>query len=163
HHLRKVAPSTVGAGLLAEVADQLASVPLRRMSQEPLTPYLPDPARAPDVSPGSAPIRAALKKILIEVRETRREVRQMRREGLEGSSGPALSWVASTPAYESAVPRVTVGISLHDYEDEVGEALASIAASDYDDYEAVGVDDASADRSAGAGEHFLADRPWMPA
>ena len=161
--IRKEAPMTVGAGRLAQVADELASVPLRRMSQEPLSPHVTDPARAPGVSPGSAPTRAALKKILIEVKETRREVWQMRREGREGSSGPALSWIASTPAYESAVPRVTVGISLHDYEDEVGDALASVAASDYDDYEVVVVDDASTDRSAGVVEHFLAEHPWMPA
>jgi len=77
--------------------------------------------------------------------------------------GPALSWAASTPAYETAAPRVTVGISLHDYEAEVRDALASVAASDYSDYELLVLDDASADGSVAAVESFLANHPWLPA
>jgi glycosyltransferase involved in cell wall biosynthesis len=87
----------------------------------------------------------------------------MLRVAAEGPGGPVLSWAASTPAYESSTPRVTVGISLHNYETAVRDALASVAASDYDDYEVVVVDDASSDRSVAAVEHFLADHPWMPA
>jgi hypothetical protein len=161
--MRTQAPMSVGAQRLAEIADALASVPLRRMSQEPLSPHVPEPAPEPGVSADSSPTRAALKEILIEVKETRREVRQILREGREGPGGPTLSWVSSTPAYESSTPRVTVGISLHNYESDVRDALASVAASDYDDYELVVLDDESSDRSVDAVESFLAEHPWMPA
>jgi glycosyltransferase involved in cell wall biosynthesis len=162
--VRTQLPMSTGAKRLAEIADALASRPLRRMGKEPLSPYVPDSdvvatAGAPD--PSST--RAALKQILIEVRETRREVQQLRRAPGDASHGPALSWAASTPAYESARPRVTVGVSLHDYEAEVRDALASVAASEYDDYELLVLDDASTDGSVGAVESFLANHPWLPA
>jgi hypothetical protein len=162
--VRAELPMTVGARRLGEIADALASRPLRRLCKDPLTPYVPesDVAASGD-SQARFAARAALKEILIEVRETRREVQQLIRAGAEAPRGPALSWAASTPAYETAAPRVTVGISLHDYEVEVRDALASVAASDYSDYELLVLDDASRDGSVVAVEAFLANHPWLPA
>jgi glycosyltransferase involved in cell wall biosynthesis len=58
---------------------------------------------------------------------------------------------------------VTVGISLHNYESHVRDALESVAASEYADYELVVVDDESTDRSADVVEAFLAEHPSLPA
>jgi hypothetical protein len=160
--VRSQLPMAAGARRLAEMADAVASRPLRRLGKEPLTPYQPQHA-LPGARAGATATRAALKELLIEVRETRREADRLIRDGGATPEAPTLSWTAQTPAYEAARPRLTVGVSLHNYALEVRDALASVAASDYDDYELLVLDDASTDGSVTAIESYISSHPWLPA
>ena len=58
---------------------------------------------------------------------------------------------------------MSVAITLHNYEREVLDALASVDASEFEDYEVIVLDDASIDNSLAAVREFFLDRPWMPA
>jgi len=70
--------------------------------------------------------------------------------------------MASTPAYRDARPRVSVVVTVHDYEREVIDALTSIADSRFAELEVLIVDDGSSDDSAQAVTDFLTARPWLP-
>jgi glycosyltransferase involved in cell wall biosynthesis len=52
---------------------------------------------------------------------------------------------------------------LYNYEREVLDALGSVAASEFDYYEVLVLDDASSDGSLEAARQFLVEHPWMPA
>jgi glycosyl transferase family 2/glycosyl transferase family 1 len=160
--IREQLPMAAGARRLAEMADDVASRPVRRLPTDPLVPRDPEPT-APESRPAASTTGAALKEILVQVRETRREVQRLIRDGGDPPGTPMLTWAARSPAYEAAHPRLTVGVSLHNYASEVREALASVAASDYTDYEVLVLDDASTDGSGGAVEAFIANQPWLPA
>jgi hypothetical protein len=138
--------------------------------------HRPDPSVAPEagsapVSPAAATpvwdeagvIRSALKHLVVEVAQLRRRVEGLQVERTESTFGAGRTVVVGeTPTYGTGAPRVSVVISLHDYEQEVGEALASVAASEYDDLEVIVVDDASGDRSVQAVRAFMREHPWLP-
>jgi glycosyltransferase involved in cell wall biosynthesis len=84
-----------------------------------------------------------------------------RSEGRDPDADPEL--VALTSSFREAAPRVSVAITLHNYECEVLDALASVSASELENYEVLVLDDASTDGSLEAAREFLLDRPWMPA
>jgi len=110
------------------------------------------------------PVRSALKRLAIETDHTRRQLEALNSpRAASGRNEAGLRVVAETPAYRAAQPRVTVGVSLHNYERKVVDALNSVAASDYGDYEVVVVDDCSSDGSLAAVETLLLERPWIPA
>jgi hypothetical protein len=159
--VRAELPMAPGARRLIEVAESVAARRLRRGDTGGLRPE-PRGQDEDAVTAALGPIRTALKRALIEIGETRREVAELREESA-GRRGPHAETVATTPAYAAASPRVTVGISLHNYQSEVQDALASVAASEYTDYEVLVLDDASTDASAAAVLAFLEDHPWMPA
>jgi hypothetical protein len=108
-------------------------------------------------------LRGAVRHLSTEMLQLRRAVQhlQERSEGRDPDGEPEL--VALTPAFREARPRVSVAITLHNYEREVLEALASVEASEFHEYELLVLDDASTDRSLDAVREFLADRPWLPA
>jgi hypothetical protein len=151
--VRRELPMSTGARRLIEVADQIVG---RRLRPAPVAEEehveAPVDGAAALVEDAVAPLRGALKRILIETRQTRREPAEL-----------GVDVVASTHAYGSWMPRVTVGISLHNYETEIRDALSSVAASDYEDYEVLVLDDASTDRSAEMVCRFFEEHPWMPA
>jgi glycosyl transferase family 2/glycosyl transferase family 1 len=160
--VRSELPMADGARRLIEVAERVARRPLRQAGSAGLDQgWRGPPAEDPD--PALARVRVALKRLLVEVGEQRRELAALQDGHAKGRRGPAVRVVAATPAYEAATPRVTVGVSLHDYETEIRDALAGVAASEYPDYEVVVLDDASADASAAAARAFLEQHPWMPA
>src|SRR5712692_99907 len=115
--VRAQLPMAAGARRLADMADAVASRALRRLGKEPLTPYQPQHPQPSDRTETSV-TGAALKEILIQVRETRREVDRLMRDGGDAPRAPMLSWGAQTTAYEAAEPRLTVGVSLHNYASE---------------------------------------------
>lgn len=108
-------------------------------------------------------LRIAVRNLSTETLELRRGVQRLleRSEGRDPKGEPER--VYSTPAYRDARPRVSVSVTLHNYQREVVEALASVAVSEYEDYEVIVLDDASTDRSLTAARDFLLDHPWLPA
>jgi glycosyltransferase involved in cell wall biosynthesis len=92
----------------------------------------------------------------------RRELARTRLEAL-GDGGAARAHVAvESPAYRAATPRVSVLVSLYDYERHIGTALDSCASSRFHDIELVVVDDGSSDRSAHAVREWSAAHPDLP-
>jgi hypothetical protein len=129
----------------------------------------PPPARAaprPDQAPtpetqALETMGVAVRALGVEMRELRRTVEEVAHRVRTGKD-PAVEVYASTPAYEAAEPRVTVIMTVHDYEREVVEALATVAASRYSDLDVLILDDASTDGSADAAASFLEAHPWLP-
>jgi hypothetical protein len=150
--VRRELPMSTGARRLIEVADRVVGRRLRPAPVEEEDVQAPVDRSAELIEEAVAPLRGALKRVLIETRQTRRELAEL-----------DVDVVAATPTYGSWMPRVTVGISLHNFESEIGDALASVAASAYEDYEVLVLDDASTDRSAEMVRRFFEEHPWMPA
>ncbi len=162
--VRSTLPMSAGATRLVELAESVVARSLRRASAERLRPLPPDPEESVEaVEEAVQPLRRALKRLVVEVGQTRRELAALGDEVARGQRGPALTTIAETPAWADTRARVTVAISVHDYEVEVRDALASVAASEYEDYEVLLIDDASTDESATAACAFLDAHPWMPA
>jgi hypothetical protein len=111
----------------------------------------------------TARLHSAVRNLSTEMLQLRRTVQHLleRSEGRDPDGEPEL--VALTPTFREARPRVSVAVTLHNYECEVLEALASVEASEFHDYELLVIDDASTDQSLDAVRDFLAERPWLPA
>lgn len=67
-----------------------------------------------------------------------------------------------TPAYATAVPEVSVVVSLYDYADVIGATLDSIVASTDVALEVIVVDDHATDHSRAVASEYLADHPDVP-
>ena len=119
--------------------------------QRPLVPA--DPA---------ARLGAAVRNLSTDVVELRRAVDRLL-ERAEGRDPDAeADTVISTPTFPGARPMVSVAITLYNYEREVLDALASVASSEFEDYEVLVLDDASTDGSVEAVRDFALEHPWMP-
>jgi Glycosyl transferase family 2 len=163
--VRRELPMSTGARRLIEVAERLVSRRLRpgAVEQAPGEP-VDEADGTPDVVEDAvAPLRRAVKRALLETQEVRRELGRLLDEGENGPREARVETVTTTPAYGRAEPRVTVGISLHNYEAEVSDALRSLTTSEYEDFEVLVLDDASTDGSAAAVLRFLDAHPWLPA
>ena len=150
---------------LTATAESLVRTRKPALLEDVVAPELPvraarHPAAAPD---DAARMRSAVRNLATETLELRRAVHRLleRSEGRDPDAEPEL--VALTPTFRDAQPRVSVAITLHNYEREVLEALGSVEASEYEDYEVLVIDDASADGSLETVRGFLAERPWFPA
>ncbi len=117
------------------------------------------PAGRPD---DLARLGAAVRNLTTDVLDLRRAVHRLaeRSEGRDPDAGPEV--LACTPTYADARPRASVAITLYNYEREVLDALRSVAASEFEDYEVLVLDDASADASRDAVLQFITDHPWLP-
>lgn len=149
----------------------LGQATLRRALAKPPSAIAP-PATSP-LPPRPVPVTAApptaeqavgvaVRGLAIETRELRRAVADVAHRVRTGEP-PEVEIHSCTPAYTTAAPQVTVIVTVHDYEREVVEALASVAASQYTAFEVLILDDASADGSVQATSEFLRDHPWLPA
>lgn len=119
----------------------------------------PEPAW-PDAE---ARLGAAVRALDVQTRELRREVADFAYRQRAGQP-PGLQELARTPAYADAAPKVTVIVTVHDYEREVVDALSSVAASQNGvAFDVLIVDDASTDGSASAVTGFMRAHPWLPA
>jgi Glycosyl transferase family 2 len=146
--------------VLAKAGDQ---PPLRRSAAPrpaPKPPQLPtiEYARLVEQRDEGSLTRMALKHLLLGQRRLRRELDALR-------SGEAATKVTEQcfGPYERVTPRVSVLITVFNYERAVREAIESVAASTYGDFELVIVDDASHDGSVAAVREALAELPWLPA
>jgi CTP:molybdopterin cytidylyltransferase MocA len=123
----------------------------------------PEPSAA-RATPDSEPVLgAAVRALGLETRELHRQIAEMAHRVATGGP-PEVEIHVCTPAYDSAVPKVTVIVTVHDYEREVVEALASVAASQQSEaFDVLILDDASTDGSVQAVTSFLEAHPWLPA
>jgi len=173
--VRTELPMRPAAERLAGLAERLARSPRRSRAQGRLSmsearrPLLrvQDP-RVEDVLWRQAQILewtrrsdAVLKKLVLGQMDLARKV-AAQLSG-EGEHGQQLQVVSRTPAYERAVPRVSVLVPLYNHAEEVTAALASVAASELPELEVVVLDDASTDGSRESAIDFLLGHPHLPA
>ena len=107
-------------------------------------------------------IASSLKRLSHETLDLRRrleriEHRMSSQESLEEPVGEYES-----ESFRAARPRISVIVSLYEYEYEVGECLASVAACELTDFELLILDDASRDGSLIAAREALAAFPRVP-
>ena len=173
--LRSAAYEKLRQGLtMASAAQRLVETADRLLNQErPHSPLRSDPPSPPAPSPAvrdrperagdDARTRAAVRGLVTETIELRRAVQRLLERSEQRDPDAQAELVASTPAFDEARPRISVAVTLRNYEREVVQALDSVDISDYGDYEVIVIDDDSSDRSLEVVRDFLIRRPWMPA
>jgi hypothetical protein len=162
--LREQLPLSASIHVLANALDEVSRASVGRLQRGTLAPR---PAPRRDVPPPEYQrialhhtetdvVRMALKQVLMAQKALERR--------LDASAGPAPPDVRIEhhgPAREE--PRVSVVLTLHNYADVVGEAIASVALSSYEDVELLIVDDASTDDSLDVARRMLTEHPWLTA
>jgi hypothetical protein len=151
-HLRDEVPLRTSVERLAAVAESVdhhAPVPPGEQVSGFRAP-LPDqfefpPPLAATADPESAVLRRALKQLKLDSILTRRRLDRLE-AALDGGRAE-LEIATRTRAYGGAEPRVSVVVSLYDYEDQISAALDSAALSLFAEFELIVVDDASTDDS----------------
>ena len=123
---------------------------------KPAAAGLSEPARLANQRTEIDTIRMALKQIVLTQGDIQRQLRS--RDG-EHVPDRAESHGPEAPGR----PRVSVLLTVYNYAAVVGEAIASVAASDHDAFELVVVDDASTDDSLQAIRRALDAHPWLRA
>jgi hypothetical protein len=121
---------------------------------------LSEPTQAALSAPSDANVsslRRAVKSVLLEMKELRRQAAYTQLLLANGHPPPRLELVRRSLAHDAARPRVSVLTALYDYEDQVVDALESLRRSDIDSWEVIVVDDGSSDRSAERVERWIAD------
>ncbi len=144
----------------AEELDAREPVPRRAAWRAPEPPAPPPPVLAPDSEVSG--LRRAVKQLRLDGIDARRRMERMERIATSGSTA-AVEVLARTPAHAGARPRVSVLVTLYDYEQHIEAALESVALSTLREVEVVVVDDASGDRSAQRAREWMERRPHVPA
>lgn len=162
--VREELPMTGAVDAILRAAERAAQSPAGEPGPiGPPAPPLPKPLpeRQPEWEAQAAwlgdqlPVRRALKHLVLRMRELERRVGDL------SADGPAREEVEELGPRNGGVPRVSVLLTVHDYADVVGDALRSVALSDFDDVEVVAVDDGSNDGSAEAVRAACAELPWL--
>ena len=179
--VRQELPMSLAADRLAEFAAQLPWQPPARSS-----PFLvdsltvrppmaePQPEESPaqgeqsvdEASPGRKPhpVGRSTRASSIKTRESRSWLRSIFHRVLRTRQESGVRILAETTVYAGSTPRVTVvSVVTHDLEREGVEALASVAASHYSEFEVLILDDGSSDGDSPAVRRFLDDHPSLPA
>jgi GT2 family glycosyltransferase len=163
---RRELPLARSVARLLELAASLRPPDQTRQPPPPLSPPLPfdsgqrsDPAVAAQLSA----IVGSLARLGHETLDLRRRLERIehRMSSTEPVDEPRQAHRSET--FLSASPRVSVIVSLYEYEHEVRECLASVAASEFTDFELLVLDDASRDGSLAAAHETLAAHPAIPA
>lgn len=168
--VRSELPLSAAAERLAGQAEALA----RRPTPEPDAPYFagaglkPPPFMPPNFEPpapealyASASMRRALKDLTLRVSALARQVDAVKHR-LDGREEAAVQVADKTPVYAAASPRVSVLLTLFNYEDYIEAALDSVGASTYRDWEVVVVDDSSSDGSVRRVRDWIRSHPGLP-
>jgi hypothetical protein len=148
--LEEVAATSPKPPSLATTSD----VPQPVLPQLPTTEY----ERVLGNRTESAVLRAAVKELLLGQVELRRELAQLHTEHT-GSLADTIDKAGP----ERATPRVSVLLTVYNYADLIGRAIASVALNDFEDYELIVVDDASSDGSLETVRTELDRYPWVTA
>ncbi len=162
--LREELPLDASIGVLADALEHAAAASVADLPEGALQPR-PRPLPAP--APTSEPERLARERTEIDViRMALKELflgqRALRRQ-LAAPARPAVDTSERYGPVRPAPPRISVVLTVYDYADTVGEAIASVAVSDRRDYELIVVEDASGDASLDAIRTALEQHPWVPA
>ncbi len=156
------APLRAAAEALAEAAARLPSAGPRRavvLAGAPDTRLTAPPPVSTD--PDAASARRRLKRARLGEIDLARELERLAVR-LDGGDGEPRVELASTAA-DRAAPRVSVLVTVFDYEAEIGGALDSVAGSRFDDLELVIVDDASRDGSRERAADWVRSHPQVAA
>jgi hypothetical protein len=109
----------------------------------------------------TAEIQRAVKDVKLDLIDLRRELdRQRAQLSLEASA--AVEIVDRSASWAGASPRVSLLLSLYNYEGLVGNALDSVATSRFRSLEIVVVDDASRDSSLNRVRNWIRKHPEVP-
>jgi hypothetical protein len=168
-YVRDQLPMGPSVERLAELAAQTLSsarstAPVYADAVAPL-PLPAAPSPAPPPTPEAQALHrqgVAVRALGVEMRELGRTVAELAYRVQTGESSK-VDVAACTPTYRDAAPRVSVLVTLHNYEREVVEALSSVAASSFSAFELLIIDDASNDGSKAAAARFLETHSWLPA
>lgn len=163
--LRKELPLDRSISLLADALDDVSranveGLPLGRLQPRPQplppTPPLPEYQRLVEQRTDTDVMRMALKHLILGQADIARSLRP-----------PAVvsepDRVETYGQRRDRPPQVSVVLTVYNYATVVGEAIASVAGSDHDDYELVVVEDASTDQSLDAIRAALRAHPWIRA
>jgi GT2 family glycosyltransferase len=167
--------------LQAAAAEALMRIPLRSAAETLLAAADALPAARPSRSlalagggeprvtspppvttdPDSAAARRGLKRVRLAEIELGRELERLAVQLDGGRQEPRVE--LESPAAADAEPRVSVLVTLFDYEREIQCALSSVAASQFQSLELVIVDDASRDASRERAAEWIESHPALPA
>lgn len=161
--LREELPLTATVSTLAEAIEEVGrraaakAAGVRPQPPAPLQPQSPEPEWERVLAPPTELdlLRRGLKHMILAQRRLDARLRRLE----EGEPGEDAVWTFGP--YSSSRPRISVVVTLYNYEAVVGEALASVAASEGKDIEVLVVDDASLDDSVAAARAALEQAPWL--
>lgn len=168
-HLRDQVPLRASVERLAAAAEALdgtAAVPsasaVPAIGDTPeVEPGFPPPLAVTE-NPGDSVVRRTVKRLKLDMIRERRRLDRLE-AALAGAEPPRLEIAGATLAHAGAEPRVSVIVSLYDYEDHIDGALNSVAASTFSSFELVVVDDASTDASLERALNWCQRHPDTPA
>lgn len=153
---------------LLDLATGVSERPLREswpLSPSPRPPMLPgkDEQGDPLLASQLGGIAGSLKRLGHETLDLRRRLERIehRMNSPEPMDEPLP--VHQSETFTAARPRISVIVPLYEYEHEVRECLASVAASEGVDFELLVLDDASGDGSMSAAGETMAAHPSMAA
>jgi GT2 family glycosyltransferase len=133
----------------------------------PLSPSQPSPTTERQeesvLDPQMGAIAGSLMRLNRSTLDTRRRLERIEHRMISSEPPDEPLLVYESETFAAARPSVSVIVSLYEYEHEVHECLASVASSEFVDYEVLVLDDASNDGSVFAAQGFLAGRPRIPA
>ena len=129
----------------------------------PFFKSLQQPPRRGGDNPDAAWTRRALKDLRLEMLDLRRSLARFERATAGLRPHAELELIAQTPAYGSAVPRVSVLTALYNHAAEVTASLSSAAASETTQLELIVVDDGSSDGSRETVVEWLREHQDIPA
>ena len=101
-------------------------------------------------------MRMALKRLVVGQHQIERRLTR-----LEDGQAHAPDRMTRFGPFDQTQPRVTVAVTLYNYEGFIAEALESVALSDFQEFEVVLVEDASTDNSLLTAEKTLERFPWL--
>jgi hypothetical protein len=107
-------------------------------------------------------IAGSLKRLSHETLDLRRRLERIEHRTISQEPPEEPVWVCESEPFATARPRVSVIVPLYEYEHEVRECLASVAASRLTELELLVLDDASGDGSLAAARETLAEHPETP-
>ncbi len=163
---RRELPLARSVARLLELAAGLRPHDPTRQPSPPLAPPLPlDPDQHgdPAVAAQLNAIVGSLARLGHETLDLRRRLERIEHRLSSPEPVDEPRQVYRSETFLAASPRVSVIVSLYEYEHEVKECLASVAASGFTDFEVLVLDDASRDGSLAAARHALAAHPAIPA
>jgi hypothetical protein len=161
--LRRELTLAASTPALVEAIEEVAKRPVGRHrgaepTPLPIQPVSPEPdwVRLLTRPNETDLIRMALKRIVVGQQQLERRLTR-----LENGDAPARDEITTFGPYAQTNPKVSVAVTLFNYEGFIDEALRSVAMSDLEEIEVVLVDDASTDGSLDAAKMTLDSMPWL--